>query len=107
MWARTLLAELGYPQINPTILYEDNMSTIAMINNECNSQKTKHIDIRYNVVREQVQNHQIAMVHLGTKDMTSDILTKAVGPTTFIHLRRKLLGMYSYLKLPYIHQLFI
>ena len=51
MWARTLLAELGYPQINPTILYEDNMSTIAMINNECNSQKTKHVDIKLNMSR--------------------------------------------------------
>ena len=107
MWARSMLAEMGYPQINPTILFEDNMSTIHIINNDCNSQKTKHIDIRYNVVREQVQNNQIGMVHLGTKDMTSDILTKAVGPTTFIHLRRKLPGMYRYLKLSYIHQLFI
>jgi hypothetical protein len=107
MWARSLLAEMGYPQINPTILYEDNMSTIHIINNDCNSQKKKHIDIRYNLVREQVQKNQITMQHLGTKDMTSDILTKAVGPTTFFHLRKKLLGMYSYLKLPYIHLLYV
>ena len=107
MWARSLLAEMGYPQTNPTILFEDNMSTIHIINNDCNSQKTKHIDIRYNLVREQVQKHQITMQHLGTKDMISDILTKAVGPTTFFHLRKKLLGMYSFLKLPYIHQLFV
>jgi len=39
MWARSLLAELGYPQLDPTILYEDNKSTIAMINNDSNSQK--------------------------------------------------------------------
>ena len=25
MWARSMLAELGYPQLDPTILYEDNM----------------------------------------------------------------------------------
>ena len=77
MWARSLLAEMGYPQINPTILFEDNMSTIHIINNDCNSQKTKNIDIRYNLVREQVQKHQVTMQHLGTKDMTSDTLTKA------------------------------
>ena len=40
MWARSILAEMGYPQINPTILFEDNMSTIHIINNDCNSQKT-------------------------------------------------------------------
>jgi hypothetical protein len=43
LWARDLLAELGYPQLNPTILYEDNMSTIAMINNDSNSQKIQNM----------------------------------------------------------------
>jgi hypothetical protein len=95
MWARAMLAELGYPQENPTILYEDNKSTIAMINNDCNSQKTKHVDIKYNLVREQVHLNNIEMVHLATKEMTSDMLTKALQPTPFIHLRRKLLGMYA------------
>ena len=95
MWARAMLAELGYPQVNPTILYEDNKSTIAMINNDCNSQKTKHVDIKYNLVREQVNMNNIEMVHLATKDMTSDMLTKALSPTPFIHLRRKLLGMFA------------
>jgi hypothetical protein len=96
MWARSMLAELGYPQINPTILYEDNMSTIAMINNDCNSQKTKHVAIKYNLVREQVQLQHIKMNHLPTQDMTSDMLTKALAPTPFLKLRTKLLGMYSH-----------
>ena len=47
MWARSILAEMGYPQINPTILQEDNKSTAQIINNDCNTQKTKHIDIQY------------------------------------------------------------
>ena len=51
MWARELLSELGYPQLEPTVLGEDNMSTIAMINNDCNGQKTKHIEIRFNTIR--------------------------------------------------------
>ena len=96
MWARAMLAELGYPQLNPTILYEDNMSTITMINNDCNSQKTKHIDIRYNLRRKQVQNKVITMEHLQTKDMTSDILTKPLAGTPFLHLRPLLLGIANY-----------
>ena len=97
MWARAMLAELGYPQLNLTILYEDNMSTIAMINNDCNSQKTKHVAIKYNLVREQVQLKHIQMTHLPTKDITSDMLTKALAPTPFLNLRTKLLGMYSHI----------
>ena len=47
MWARTLLEEMGHPQLEPTTLGEDNMGTNAMINNDCNGQKTKHIEIRF------------------------------------------------------------
>ena len=44
MWGRALLSEMGHTQLEPTVLCEDNMSTIAMIQNDCNGQKTKHID---------------------------------------------------------------
>jgi hypothetical protein len=107
MWARSLLAEMGYLQVSPTILQEDNMSTIHIINNDCNGQKTKHVDIRYNLVREQVQMNHIKMEHLPTKEMTSDILTKALAPTPFLYLRKKLLGMYSTLYTPNIISLFL
>jgi len=36
MWARSFLSSVGYPQNEPTILYEDNMSTISMIKNKSN-----------------------------------------------------------------------
>ena len=84
---------MGYGQDKPTVLGEDNMSTIAMINNDSNGQKTKHIAIRFNLVREQVRNLAIQLKHLPTKEMTSDILTKVLDPKPFTHLRAKLLGM--------------
>jgi hypothetical protein len=68
-----------------------------MINNDCNSQKTKHVAIKYNLVREQVQQNHIKMTHLPTQDMTSDMLTKALAPTPFLKLRTKLLGMYTHI----------
>ena len=51
MWARALLGEMGHTQLKPTILGEDNMSTITMINNDSNSFKIKHIEIRFNTCR--------------------------------------------------------
>ncbi len=62
------------------------MSTIATVNNDGNSQKTKHIYIRYNLTREQVKNKVTAMEHLQTKNITSDILTKPFAGTLFLHL---------------------
>jgi len=93
MWARSFLAELGFPQRTPTILFEDNKSTIAMIESQSNTQRTKHIDIRYNMIREQVLQQVIRMEHLATSDMTSDALTKGLAPHPFLHLRPRLLGM--------------
>lgn len=95
LWARTFLTEMGYPPLGPTTLFEDNKSTIAMINNQCNSQRTKHIDIRYNMIREQAALRTIQMLHLPTNDMTSDILTKALTIRPFQHLRPLLLGVPS------------
>ena len=93
MWARAILSEMGHAQLEPTVLGEDNMSTIAMINNDCNGQKTKHIAIRFNLIRELVQQLEITVQHLPTKDMTADILMKPLEHKLFMHLREKLLGM--------------
>ena len=93
MWTRAFLKEVGFPQLTPTIMFEDNKSTIAMIEKPGNGNKTKHIDIRYNFIREQVLKKAIVMQHLGTKDMTSDPLTKGLSRVPFLHLRPKLLGM--------------
>ena len=93
MWARNFLLELGFPQLNPTTLFEDNLSTISLIVNKGNGQRSKHINLRYNFVREQVVEKVLAMIHLSGMEMTSDILTKPLGPTAFLHLRPKLLGM--------------
>jgi hypothetical protein len=92
MWARNFLSELGFAQGQPTTLFEDNKSTIALINNKGNGSKTKHIELRYQFIREQVALGHIKLEYLCTEDMTSDMLTKVTGPTTFLHLRPRLLG---------------
>ena len=93
MWARNILEELGFPQTEPTVLGEDNKSTICMIENDTHGPKTKHIDIRYNLIREQVRNRVVVMRFLCSEEMTSDGLTKAQPPKPFLHLRPKLLGI--------------
>ena len=64
-----------------------------MLHNECHSNKTKHIDIRYNLLREQIKDNVIKIVYCPTQDMRSDILTKALAPKPFLHLRTLLLGL--------------
>ena len=69
--ARELLSELGYPQLEPTILGEDSMPMITMINNESNGQNTKHVEICFNHILKQEKMLKIELQHLATHDMMS------------------------------------
>ena len=40
--------------LKPVIIYEYNQGAIALVNNPVHHQRTKHIDIRYHFIREQV-----------------------------------------------------
>ena len=93
IWARNFLKSVRYEQKAPTIMYEDNMSTIAMIKNKSNGKRTKHVELRYTIIRDHVTNKIIAVEWMPTTEMTADILTKALAPAPFRHLRSKLLGM--------------
>ena len=61
-----------------TIIYEDNQGCIAIAKNHVNHERTKHIDIRYNFVREKVEDKTIVVKYLETTEMLADILTKGL-----------------------------
>jgi hypothetical protein len=86
------LFELGFEQQHATTLFEDNQSTIKLIGKPGNGNKTKHIDLRFNFIREQVAQDVVTMEYLPTTEMISDILTKPLGTSSFLYLRSLLLG---------------
>ena len=53
----------------------------------------KHIEIHFDLIREQVLTMIFELQHLATKEMTSDMLTKTLDPNDSTHLRTNLLGM--------------
>jgi len=64
------MLEQGY-NMQLTILYQDNGSTIKLINNgrRCSSSKTKHIDNRYFYAHDKVQKGEIIVSYVPTKRM--------------------------------------
>ena len=75
--------------MGPAIIYEVNMSTIALVKNgKSNSDKTRHIAIRY----FGIMNKEISVNYMPTEDMIADILTKPLQGTLFKKLRDKLLN---------------
>jgi hypothetical protein len=67
----------------PLTIYYDNKATIFFLHNIKSSGAVKHIDLRYLVVRERVQAHNINLEHIGTKEMLVDLLTKGLSSHIF------------------------
>ena len=99
LWAKNVLTELGVPtsiklDVPPSVvLHQDNTSAINLLKHSGNTGRTKHIDLRYNMIRETIVRHNVQVVYTPTKDMTADILTKPLGPNLFSHHQRVLLNL--------------
>jgi hypothetical protein len=69
MWLKNFI--LGLRVIDsiskPLTIYCDNKATIYFSHNNKSSGASKHIDLRYLVVRERVQDHTIILEYIGTK----------------------------------------
>jgi hypothetical protein len=79
IWIRKLLNDFDVASEEPTVIYEDNQGCIAMAKNPVNHERTKHIDIRYNFVRERVEDKTIVVKYLETTEMLADVLTKGLS----------------------------
>ena len=64
----------------PLKLYCDNKLAVLYSNNNRSSTKSKHIDIKFLVVKERVQSGQITIEHLGTNSMIANPLTYGLPP---------------------------
>jgi hypothetical protein len=49
--------------------------------------KTKHIEMRYHFLRDNVRKWKITLIHVPTYDQLDDIFTKPLDQTTFTRLR--------------------
>ena len=79
----------------PLKLYCDNNSAVLYSNNNKNSSKSNHIDIKFFVVKEKVQNGQLSIEHIGTNSMIVDSLIKGLSPKVF-HQHTASMGVILY-----------
>ena len=77
LWNRHFLEAQGY-KINDNIVYQDNMRSIKLQNNgrSSNSNKTRHISIRYFLISDRVNSKESLVEHCPTDDMINDSFTK-------------------------------
>ncbi|XP_020674473.2 uncharacterized protein LOC110093814 [Dendrobium catenatum] len=91
IWLRRLLEDFHIPQKEPTLVYCDNTSTIALANNPVFHARTKHIDVDSHFFRDCIQNNKLTVHHMCTNDQIADIFTKPLSILRFRTLASKLI----------------
>jgi len=77
IWLRQLLTEIGFAPHIGTTLRIDNTSSIRMIETPDQvTNRTKHINIAYHWIREEVQKQTIVPEYVPSEQNLSDIFTK-------------------------------
>ncbi|GKC14130.1 hypothetical protein Tco_1010912 [Tanacetum coccineum] len=79
---------------NKIPLYCNNKSTIALCCNNVQQSRSKHIDVRYHFIKEQVENGVAELSFVKTKYQLANIFTKALARERFVFLLNRL-GMQS------------
>ncbi|CAM9476035.1 unnamed protein product, partial [Heterosigma akashiwo] len=83
MWLRYLLAELGFKQIKPTTVNEDNTACISWATEITVTRKNRHLHVNYHYVRELVQQNEIEVKYINTSEQVGDLFTKALNEKSF------------------------
>lgn len=73
----------------PIIIYCDNLAAIDTSKNPVFHSKTKHVSIKYNFLRENVEAKEVRLVYVNTKEKIANIFTKPLPKETFEYPREK------------------
>jgi hypothetical protein len=91
VWIRRFLIEQGYV-VPAVILYQDNMSTIALCNRGGAGHRTKHIKIRNFFVKERIDDGEVILEHKPTEEMLADVLTKPLQGAHWRYLKQRMVN---------------
>jgi uncharacterized membrane protein (UPF0127 family) len=72
----------------PIVIYCDNINNILFVNNLVYHARTKHIELHYHFIRENILVKEIDLIHVSTEDQIVDIFTKALGTKKLKKLRK-------------------
>ena len=86
VFCRNMLTELGFgKEFAQLPVYCDNTATLHVLGNRSFSSTTKHIALRFFIIRELVTEGRISIHYVPTEDSLADISTKHFNKHRFIH----------------------
>jgi hypothetical protein len=90
VWLGRLVGELFNREAEVPTLLVDNKAAIQLCKNPVFHERSKHIELKYHYIREQLEKGHIAVEFIGTNDQLADIFTKSLGRVKFQELRGRI-----------------
>ncbi|CAL1377112.1 unnamed protein product [Linum trigynum] len=91
LWLRNFISRLGIVDTiaKPLKIYCDNSAAVFFSKNDKYSKGAKHMEVKYYVVKEEVQKQRVSIEHISTQLVIANPLTKGLPPKTFTeHVER-------------------
>jgi hypothetical protein len=90
VWLGRLIDELFDREAEVPTFLVDNKAAIQLCKNPVFHDRSKHIELKYHYIREQLEKERITVEYIGTSDQLADIFTKSLGRVKFQELRGRI-----------------
>lgn len=87
IWLRRLLTAITRQRVPPVDLLVDNRSAIDLMKNPVFHERSKHIHIRYQFIRECIDAGEIVVSHVCGTKQKAVILTKSMARIKYEEMR--------------------
>jgi len=74
------------------VIRVDNKLAIELAKNPVNHERSKHIDVRFHFIREQVKEGNVELEHVESRAQATDMFTKPL-PSSLFENNKMILGM--------------
>ena len=94
LWMKHFIEAQGYP-VRENVIYQDNESSMKLekYGRQSSGKKTRHLDIRYYFVTDNVKQGTVEIRYCPTGDMTADFFTKPLQGSLFKKFRDQILNL--------------
>lgn len=91
-WLRSILEWMNGKKIHTTVIKTDSKAGINMINREGFNKRNRHVNIRLAYCRQYINENNINLEYVNTKEQIADLLTEPLTKSLFLPLVKHLVS---------------